>query len=185
VELARELRHANNFLSAEKLLLKVLDWNENDISALKELAENNFLRKGVTKTVEICERIYSILNDKTDERTFQLLAGSLRALKKYENAEYFIQKGLQLYPQSKAILQEYAELFMSQKQWNLAVESWNNLLNQYPEYSFARFRLGNTYESNDDYKNAISLYKEALKTGKPNVLWSNQLNITFQNMQAL
>ena len=102
----------------------------------------------------------------------------MRALKKYENAEYYLLKGLQLFPRSKAILQEYAELFMSQKQWNLAVEGWNKLLNLYPDYSFAKFRLGNAYESNDDYKSAVSLYKEALKTGKPNVLWSNQLNIT-------
>lgn len=176
VKLAHDFLKRGDASAAETIIENVLEWNSNYIPALSEYAEILYFQKAMTKTVETCKKIFSILGNNIDERIVILLIMALRALKKYDMAEENIRKGLTIYPNSTSIKKESAELSMHKQQFAEAIKKWTDLVNTHPDSSFSFGRLGYAYEYENEYLNAIRCYKKASELDRENINWQKSLD---------
>lgn len=149
-------------LQAQELLNEEqnLEFQTHFFEALKQKAINNY-----SKAVESLESCYAI--DSTNTAVEFEFSKNYLLLKKYFEAEIFIDKALLKDVNNVHLLQHKVAIYKAQRNFEAAIKIQQKIVESYPKYSDKLVLL---YLQNQDFKNATALIDEieekALTTSK-------------------
>jgi tetratricopeptide (TPR) repeat protein len=138
--------------------------------ALKQKAINNY-----SKAIENLEKCYEI--DSANKAVFFELSKNYLELKKYFEAELFVDKALEKEPNNKYLLTHKVEVLKAQRNFVEAIEIQKGLMASNPKYSDALVVL---YLQNSDFEKAKELINEIYEKGLA-TLQTKNYNLFLEN----
>ena len=120
------LRKMQRFKDAEALVQESLDLHPNSTAILNERGWIYIDQENFEGSLETFSKVLEAKND--DEIALQGKIASLRGLKKYDDAEDLVDKGLKLHPNSILILNERAWIYFNRDNYNDALNCFNKVL---------------------------------------------------------
>ncbi|MEW6557616.1 MAG: tetratricopeptide repeat protein [Elusimicrobiota bacterium] len=83
--------------------------------------------------------------------------------KEYNKAYQFLQKAIEMDPNSKYAYNALGTLYCDQKNYNKAIQLYQTSIKIDPDYALAHYNLGVVYHKQKKYNKAIEKYQEAIK----------------------
>jgi len=124
----------------------------------RELAHAYLMQGDVMKGEKMITPL--LKSDEADEETFQVASRIYRAMKKTEEAESAINKGISKFPHSGVLYAEKGELFTQEKKYKSASQAWENGIEYAPAFRTNYYNLAKVYFFTKNYLWAI-LYGES------------------------
>jgi len=150
---------------AEDALVDALSDDPDNIHILSDLAELATERKDWSRAAILWEKIIEIRGRRAPATAFVRVSSALRNCSLLDEAEGFVNQGLESYANNGALLNEFALLAMSRRDWAAAVNRWERV--QRTGYgrgsSEVTAPLIRAHRNMNDLRGANALLSDALK----------------------
>ncbi len=158
-EIAIIYRNAKKYQSAEKMLCKALEIDENDLPIYNELGRLYVKQKKYEEAEEIFRKALEI--DENALPSYNELGRLYVDQKKYEEAEEIFRKALEIDENDLPIYNELGRLYVKQKKYEEAEEIFRKALEMgnLPSYN----ELGRLYVKQKKYEEAEEIFRKALE----------------------
>lgn len=103
-----------------------------------EAANKSMKKKEWSNASKAYQEIMNILGDESPSNVFLQLTRAYRMHKDYENANMVAEKGIKKYPDNIDLSCEYAEIATAKEDWLIAIERWNEIIDNYGDKAPAR-----------------------------------------------
>jgi tetratricopeptide (TPR) repeat protein len=119
----------------------------------RELAHAYLMQGDVVKGEKMITPL--LKSNEADEETFQVASRIYRAMKKTEDAESAINKGISKFPQSGVLYAEKGELYTQEKKYKSASLAWESGIEHAPAFRTNYYNLAKVYFFTKNYLWAI------------------------------
>ena len=140
---AKEFMRQGDYDNATLVLNSALKQDPINLEMLKDLAFLNYLKRDFAKSIEISKTL--IEREDADEQCFQVLGMTYKAIAEHKECNKLYKKGLKKFPNSGVLYNDFGELLAMDKDFNGAIEQWEQGIQTAPNYSGNYFNAANYY----------------------------------------
>lgn len=145
---AKQLMRDGDYENAALTLYKLLLNDSSNIAAKKDFAIANFYKKDYTKSIETLQQLINAQYD--DEQTYQVLGWNYLAAKQYDKCNEVYKAGLQKFPKSGVLHNDYGELNYIEKNSKAAIANWEKGIELEPNYATNYYNAAMYYAQNNN-----------------------------------
>ncbi|MEC2158528.1 tetratricopeptide repeat protein [Virgibacillus halodenitrificans] len=129
VRFAKSLKYNKNITRAEEILTKGSELYPTDYKIQLELAFVLTNQRKWKKAIGYWDKLFIDKNSSLSSKAYLKAALSYTKLNLYKHAETIIEKGIEVYPKDKILLEKYADLAIYQMDWRTAINRFENIKN--------------------------------------------------------
>jgi len=156
-ETAKILMQQGDFDNAILALTRARQQEPKNIEVMKDLSFVNYLKRDFGKAIEIGKEL--VENPAADQQSFQILGLSYKAIASYKDCAKLYKTGLNKFPNSGVIYNEYAELLAIENNMDEAIMHWEKGIETDPNYSSNYYNATMYYMRSKNWIRAL-LYGE-------------------------
>ncbi len=156
---AWSLQSTGDMAKARKILEQLIKESPKDANArlqlgLLSLSQGNY-REAIDKLEGLRE------DGDSNPSVITNLASAYVHLKQFAKAQQILSDELKKLPRSEALREDLAETSALTGDYNLAIEQFQQLIDQDPKSARLRFRMGEVYQAKGDQKTALTFFQQA------------------------
>ena len=167
-------RQCGNFCAAEHIVQQGLELHPDSLHLAQEYALTARDKKDWPQALLRWRMIIEHFQDKAPALAYSQLSKACRQLSKLDFAESTAEEGLSRYPDSMQLAMDYAEIAMSRRHWDTAVQRWQTILEQFGVNAGPRVFI----------RLAVA-YRNMLDPGRAESIAENGLTAYPENMELL
>lgn len=179
-----------DYANASLVLNKALESTPNDVELQNDLLFTHYLSGNYAKATELGKKLVAL--PQPDIRSYQLLGLTYRAIEELKESERLYKNGIEKFPKSGVLYNEYGEFLWSKKKFEDAIVQWEKGITADPNYSGNYYNAAKYYYISTDKVWAI-LYGEIFvnlesysrRTPEIKELLLDAYKKYFTNMQSL
>lgn len=145
---AKNYMQAGDYGNATLVLNKAIQQSPNDVDLQNDLVFNYYLAGNYAKAMETGKRLVSV--SMADVRSYQLLGMTYRAIEELKEAERLYKTGIEKFPASGVLYNEYGEFLWQKKKLEEAAGQWQKGIAADPNYSGNYYNAAKYYYVSTD-----------------------------------
>ncbi|ULB45190.1 tetratricopeptide repeat protein [Limnospira fusiformis KN01] len=136
--MGRAYANVGDYEAAETIILQGREKYPNSIEVVCEYAQIAMSQQNWSEAIQRCQDILDVYPETVPAKVYWWMSQAWAMSGEYENAENWIVKGRERYPNSIELACEYAEIAMSQQNWSEFIQRGQAVLDNYPEKATAK-----------------------------------------------
>lgn len=187
---AKTYMQTGDYANATLVLNKAIQQAPNDVDLQNDLIFNYYLAGNYAKAIEMGKRLTTV--SMADVRSYQLLGMSYRAIEELKDAEKLYKTGIEKFPTSGVLYNEYGEFLWQKKKLEDAIAQWQKGIAADPNYSGNYYNAAKYYYVSTDKIWALiygelflNLESYSRRTPEMKELLLDAYKKYYTNMQAL
>lgn len=150
---AKNYLHNSDYANAVMVLNQAVNIEPDNQLFIRELSYTYYLLGDITKAEKMIKPL--LKREDVEEETFLMASKIYRALKKTDEAQTVVNKGLTKFPNAGTLYAEKGEVYTQDKKYKSASEAWELGIKKAPTYHMNYFNLTKVYFFTKQYLWAI------------------------------